>query len=168
MSIFQDLLAIKRFREGQAELAVMRQRQSLLQMQQRSAEAREQLARFRELSLQREQDMYQDLCSRLVRVGEIEDVLDGVAELRQGEREREAGVEQAAEQEREATAALNQCRDMHREASRVVQKFVELTSVHAAEHLRELERKEDLEMEEAASMARDRDDWQLHDDYEPA
>lgn len=167
MTIFQDLLAIKRFREEQAALAVTRQRQLLLQMQQRCAQARDQLAQFRQMSLQREQDMYQDLCSRLVRVGEIEDVMEGVAELRQGERDREAGVEHAAEREREESAALAQCRDAHRDASRVVQKFVELASVHAAEHLRELEHREDLEMEEAALMARDRDDWQRHDDFEP-
>ena len=167
MHIFQELLAIKRFREDQAALEVARQRQVLFQTQQRCAQEREQLARFREMSVQREQNMYQDLCSRLVRVGEIENVMQGVAELRQGERDREASVEQAVEQERQESVALDQRRDVHREAARVVQKFVELAGVHAAEHMRELELKEDLEMEEAASTARDRNDWQQHDDYEP-
>ncbi len=168
MSIFQDLLAIKRFRQDQAALAVARQRQLLFQTQQRCAQAREQLAQFRELSLQRERDMYQDLCSRLVRAGEIEDVMDDVAELRQGERDREADVQQATERERQESAALDQCRNAHSEASRVVQKFVELISLHAAEYSRELERKDDLEMEEAAAVIRDHNDWQRHDDYEPS
>ena len=45
--------------------------------------------------------MYSDLCSRVVRVREIEDVLQGVAGLREGERQREQAVEQAAERLRE-------------------------------------------------------------------
>lgn len=168
MSVFRDLLAIKRFREDQAELAVAHQRQVLLQAQRQCAQSRAELDQFRQQSRRREQDMYQDLCSRLVRVGEIEDVMMGVADLRQGERDREAGVEQAAEQENQASALLAERRGAHGEASRVVRKFVELIGLHAAEHVRELERKEDLEMEEIASMARERDDWRQHDDYDPA
>ena len=64
--------------------------------------------------------------------------------------------------------ALAERREAHRNATRMVEKFVQLASLHAADELRELERKEDLEMEEAASVARDRDDWQQHDEYEPA
>jgi type III secretion protein O len=32
----------------------------------------------------------------------------------------------------------------------------------------EQERKEDLEMEEAASVRRDREDWEEHEEYEPS
>ena len=50
----------------------------------------------------------------------------------------------------------------------MTEKFVELAQVHLAEHLRELERNEDSDMEEAASVARDRDDWTQHEEYEPS
>lgn len=168
MNVFRELMAIKRFREGQAELAVTRQRQALAEAERRRLQALERLDEYRIWSEQRERDMYRDLCSRLVRVRDIEDVMQGVADLRQGEHDCETRAEQAAEQERQETEALAERREAHREASHMVEKFVQLASLHAADELRELERKEDLEMEEAASVARDRDDWQQHDEYEPA
>ncbi|KAB0596018.1 type III secretion protein [Castellaniella defragrans] len=168
MNVFGELLAIKRFREGQAELAVARQRQALADAERQQARAREQLDEYRAWSRQRELDMYRELCGRLVRVRDIEDVMQGVADLRQGERDRETRAEQAAEQARHEAEALAGRRQAHREASRLVEKFVQLASLHAADELRELERREDLEMEEAASVSRDRDDWQQHEEYEPA
>jgi type III secretion protein O len=168
MNIFRELMAIKRFREGQAELAVTRQRQALAEAERQRVQALEKLDEYRDWSVRRERDMYQDLCSRLVHVRDIEDVMQGVADLRQGERDCEARAEQAADQERLETEALAARREAHRDASRMVEKFVQLASLHAADELRETERKEDLELEEAASVARDRDDWLHHDEYEPA
>ena len=167
MNVFRELMAIKRFREDQAELAVMRQRQALAEAEQQQAQALARLEQYRVWAVQREQAMYQDLCSRLVRVRDIEDVMQGVVDLRQGERDCETQADQAAEQARQESDALAARRDAHREASRMVEKFVQLASLHAADELRDAERKEDLEMEEAASVARDRDDWQHHDEYEP-
>ncbi|MGB3275783.1 MAG: type III secretion protein [Castellaniella sp.] len=168
MNVFRELMAIKRFREGQAELAVMRQRQTLAEAERLKGQALEQLEEYRRWSLQRELDMYRDLCSRLVRASEIEDVLEDVAGLREGEHDHETRLEEAGDQARREAEQLAQYREVHREASRMVEKFVQLASLHAAEELRELERKEDLEMEEAASVTRDHEDWLQHDDYEPA
>jgi type III secretion protein O len=168
MNVFRELMAIKRFREGQAELAVTRQRLALAEAERLRVQALEQLEEYRRWSQQRELDMYQDLCSRLVRPSEIEDVLDDVAGLREGEHDRENRVEEAGDQARREAEQLAQFREAHREASRMVEKFVQLASLHAAEELREMERKEDLEMEEAASVTRDHDDWTQHDEYEPA
>ncbi|WP_276807914.1 type III secretion protein [Castellaniella defragrans] len=168
MNVFRELLAIKRFREGQAELAVTRQRQALAEAERQRLQALERLDEYRAWSLRRERDMYRDLCSRLVRVRDIEDVMQGVADLRQGERDCETRAEAAADQERQEAQALVERREAHRETSRMVEKFVQLASLHAADQLRELERKEDLEMEEAASVSRDREDWLQHDEYEPA
>lgn len=112
--------------------------------------------------------MYSDLCSRVVRVREIEDVLQGVAGLREGERQREQAVEQAAERLREENQALADRRAQHQQAVRLTGKFVELASIHLAEHLKALEHKEDMEMEEAASLSRDREDWEQHEEFEPA
>jgi len=166
MSVFRDLLAIKRFREGQAELAVMRQRQAHAEAERALQAAREQLAQFRQWAQRHERDMYRDLCSRAVRVRDIEDVMQRVAELRQGESDRQTRIDEAAERVRQQAEALAQRRQEHREATRMVEKFVELADAHLAEHLRELERKEDLEMEEAALAARDRDEWREHEEYE--
>jgi type III secretion protein O len=168
MKVFDELLAIKRFREGQAELAVARQRQLHAEAERQRDTAREQLAEYKIWAQRQEDELYEDLCSRVVRVSEIEDVLDGVTELREGERERETRVETAVEQVNTEAEALVQRRLVHRTATRMVEKFVELARVHLVEYLHEVERKEDLEMEEAASISRDRNDWEEHEEYEPS
>ena len=168
MKVFNELLTIKRFREGQAELAVARQRQVHAEAERQRDTARERLAEFKVWAHRREESLYKDLCSRVVRVREIEDVLAGVAELREGERERETQVEVAVQQVSDEAVALVQRREAHRTATRMTEKFVELGRIHLAEHLLELERKEDLEMEEAASVSRDRQEWEQHEEYEPS
>lgn len=92
MSVFDELLAIKRFREGQAEIAVSRQRLRHAEADAARLASEQALADFRDESERRERAMYRDLCSRVVRVREIEDVLQGVAGLREGERQREQAL----------------------------------------------------------------------------
>ena len=168
MSVFDELLAIKRFREGQAEIAVSRQRlrHAEADAARRGSEAA--LASYRGEAERREQAMYSDLCSRVVRVREIENVLQGVAGLREGERQREQAVEAAARQLEQESQALAASRQQHQQAARLTGKFVELARIHLDEHLKALEQKEDLEMEEAASISRDREDWEQHEEFEPA
>ncbi|CUI28083.1 type III secretion protein [Achromobacter xylosoxidans] len=168
MSVFDELLAIKRFREGQAEIAVSRQRLRHAEADAARLASEQALADSRDESERRERAMYRDLCSRVVRVREIEDVLQGVAGLREGERQREQALEQAAQRLGDEARALAERRDQHQQAVRLTGKFVELASLHLAEHLKALEHKEDMEMEEAASLSRDREDWEQHEEYEPA
>lgn len=168
MSVFDELLAIKRFREEKAEMAVAKQRQTHAESQEAIERAREELTRFCAWALQREREMYGDLCSRVVRVREIEDVMQGVAGLRAGERQQEARVDAAVAQEQREAQTLAERRQSHRDATRMTEKFVELAQAHLAEFLKEAERKEDLEMEEAASVARDKADWEQHEEYEPS
>ncbi|NMK50031.1 YscO family type III secretion system apparatus protein [Achromobacter sp. Bel] len=168
MSVFDELLAIKRFREGQAEIAVSRQRLRHSQADAQWRDAATALASFRDSAQRRESAMYDDLCSRVVRVRDIEDVLLGVAGLREAERRREQAVEAAAQQLQQESVALAASRQQHQQAVRLTGKFVELASLHLDEHLKTLERKEDQEMEEAASVVRDREDWEQHEEFEPA
>lgn len=166
MNVFDELLAIKRFREGQSELAVKRQREVYAEAQRRRDHASEQLAEYKVWAHQREDSLYQDLCSRTVRAREIEDVLQDVAELRLGESDRLALVETANDDVAVQYSALDDCRVLHKEASRMTQKFVQLAHEYLVEYLYEVQRKEDQEMEEAASVCRERDDWTQHDEDE--
>ncbi|MHA3904744.1 type III secretion protein [Castellaniella sp. WN] len=167
MKVFDELLTIKRFREERAELAVMKQRRALADAERCRVRALESLDEYRNWSLSRERGLYGDLCARLVHVRDIEDVMRSVASLRQGERDHEARVDEAAERERLEAETLDQRRETHREASRQVEKFMRVVGRYEAEQSLELERRDDLEMEEIAAVARDRDDWSRHDDYEP-
>jgi type III secretion protein O len=163
MSIFRDLLAIKAFREGQAESAVRVQRQALADAQAARAAAEALLARLMQEGLETETALYRDLCSRIVRLREIEDVQLSVARLRQREAAQQDAVETAQRAQEAQNQKLNAARAAHQEASRQKSKFVDLARNYADAQLREVERKEDLEMEEAASVRRDREDWETHD-----
>ena len=78
-------------------------------------------------------------------------------------REEQDAVAAAAKAQDQASLQLDTARAAHQEASRQKSKFVDLARNYAEAQVRELERKEDLEMEEAASVARDREDWEAHD-----
>ncbi|WP_428000737.1 type III secretion system stalk subunit SctO [Acidovorax sp.] len=163
MSIFRDLLAIKAFREGQAESAVRVQRQALADAQAAREAAQALFARLMQEGLEIETALYRDLCARIVRLREIEDVQLSVAGLRQREAAQQDAVDAAQRAQEAQTHKLDTARAAHKEASRQKSKFVDLARNYADAQLREVERKEDLEMEEAASVRRDREDWDAHD-----
>lgn len=164
MSVFAELLSIKSFRENKAELAVRKQRQQLAEAAAERERAEQQLKAFRDWALAHERALYADLCARVVRLREIEAVQQEVVSLRGQERSHEEAIA-AAEQRRQREAEmLAECQRLHAEASRMKQKFVELARVHAEEALRELERKEDAELEEAAEVRRDRADWEQREE----
>ncbi|HZY20515.1 MAG TPA: type III secretion protein [Ramlibacter sp.] len=167
MSVFGELLAIKSFRENKAELAVRKQRTVLADATARRDGAQQTLEAFRGFAQQREDDLYADLCTRVVRLREIEDVQLAVVSLRGEERRHEEALAQAQERRRQEAGALETCQVVHAEASRMKQKFMELAQVYADEHLRELERKEDAELEEVAETRRDRADWDEREDTAP-
>lgn len=168
MNVFDELLSIKRFREDQAELAFRQQRQACHEAEQEAETARQQLKSFQQWAERHELELYNDLCSRAVRIREIEQVLEDVAFMRSNEEAHRQAVEEARQRHEHELEALASCRELHRDACRQTEKFIELARLHLHEQLQELEKKEDLEMEEAAMLARDRDEWEEHEEYEPA
>lgn len=163
MSVFRDLLAIKAFRENQAEGAVRVERQALADARAAREAAEVLLARLLREGLETEHALYRDLCSRIVKLREIENVQLSVAGLRQREAAQQDAVAAAERVQEAQNQKLDAARAAHQEASRQKSKFVDLARNYAEAQVRELERKEDLEMEEAASVARDREDWEAHD-----
>ncbi|MEG1769573.1 MAG: YscO family type III secretion system apparatus protein [Comamonas sp.] len=159
MKMLRDLLAIKRFREGQAETAMRQQRQAWLEAQAERQAAEALLARLLAEGVLAEQQLYDDLCSRLVRLREIEAVQQAVAALRLREQQQQDALDAAQQQLDAAQQAFEQARAVHKEAARQTSKFVDLASSFAALDALDSERREDLEMEEAASVVREREDW---------
>lgn len=168
MSIFHELLAIKAFREGQAESAVRLQRQALADAVAAREAAEQLLARLLREGVEIEQEMYRALCSRVVRLREIEDVQLSVAELRQREAAQQEAVQASERVQLEQSQKLEAARVTHQDAARQKSKFVDLAHNYAVGQLREAERREDLEMEEVASLTRDREDWQGYEMQEQA
>lgn len=159
MSIFRDLLAIKRFREGQAELAVARERNALAEARLAREQAEALLQQMLADGVVQEQRLYRELCDRVVRLRDIEDVQLSVVALRAREAQQLAAAEAAVRQQQQAADRLENARDLHQLASRQTSKFVDLARNHAQFQLQEAERKEDMEMEEAASVQREREEW---------
>lgn len=151
--LFDELLRIKRFREEQAELEAGRARRRMALAARARGQAEEALEQYRGEARRREDGMYDDLCSRVVRVREIDDVLQQVAGLKEGERRRDAAREDALKKESEAQEALDGARRAHQHALRQCDKFVDLAGMYQAEARKEQENKEDAEVEEAASTA---------------
>ncbi len=157
--MFKELLAIKVFREGKAEIAVRKQRGVLADAVTHRDHADRALAEFRDFALLHERSLYDDLCRRIVRLHDIEDVQLAVADLRQQEVRKDEALRQAEADRVRQAERLEQERLAHAEATRMKEKFVELAQVYADEQIKELERKEDAEMEEVAETRRDRADW---------
>jgi type III secretion protein O len=168
MSIFRELLSIKTFRESKAELAVRKQRSVLAEAVVRHDSAQEVLEKFISYAVSHERSLYDDLCSRIVRLRDIEDVQLAVVGLRGQEREHEDAVARADADRQAQAERLEADKKVHSEASRMKQKFVELAQVFSEESLREFERKEDAELEEAAETRRDRADWDEQTEMEAA
>lgn len=159
MKMLRDLLAIKRFREGQAETMVRQQRHAWLEAQAERQAAEDLLARLLAEGVLAENQLYEDLCSRLVRLRDIENVQQSVAALRLREQQQQDALEAAQQELDAAQQALDQARLAHKEAARQTSKFIDLASSFAVLDALESERREDLEMEEAASVVREREDW---------
>lgn len=163
MKMLRDLLAIKRFREDQAQAVVRERRQALLQVQQQRLDAEALLARLLAEGVLAEQQLYTDLCARMVRLREIEDVYLAVAALRQREQQQQDALDAAQRALEAAEEHFEQARSQHKEAARQTSKFIDLASSFASVEALESERREDLEMEEAASVVREREEWNVSD-----
>ena len=163
MSIFDELLAIKRFRESQAETAMRQQRFMLHEAIVAREAAQALLQRLLEEGLQTEHRIYQELCQRIVRLRDIEQVQQTVVSLRRQEAAQHDTVQASIQAQTQAQRLLDTARFAHQQASRQTSKFIDLARIYDAKQALEAERKEDLEMEEAASITRDREDWSASD-----
>jgi type III secretion protein O len=160
MSFFKELLAIKTFREGKAERHVRKQKQVLAEAVAQRLAREAALVEYRSFAQKQEVALFNDLCSRLVNLSAIEDVQHEVAHMRAQEQQRQMAVQEAEKKKLLEEQCLLTLRDAHKEAQRAQQKFTEFAQVYADERLKELERKEDAEMEEVAELRRDRTDWE--------
>lgn len=160
MSFFKELLAIKTFREGKAERQVSKQRVVLAEAVAQRQTCEEALVDYRSYALRQEKALFDDLCSRLVRLSAIEHVQQEVAHMRAQEQQRQQALDEAEKQKLQQEQQLMVLREVHKQAQKAQQKFTEFAQVFADERLKELERKEDAELEEVAELRRDRTDWE--------
>lgn len=163
MAMVDQLLFIKTFRERQAETVLQRSRLSLAQAHQLEEQAQQELERFIAQATEDELRWYRQLCERVVKLRDIEDVQTDVAILRAEEAERARARDAATQQREQAQSAFTQASEQMKEASTARNKFEELARQHHALVAKEVERKEDLELEELAGIVREREEVDIQE-----
>lgn len=150
MDVLADLLRIKVFREQKAErhLAVARMRVKEAEAQVHSA--RQELAHFLAESERKERALYDDLCSRIVLLRDINSVQIDVQLSKERADELAADVDAAAEARDAALDVEREAREQHRLAVRMREKFSEMMRTVQDERDFERARLEEGELEEAA------------------
>lgn len=162
--MWHALQRIKGLREQQAQ-AVLQARQAELAAARRAREAAEQaLQAHRRLAQDHERALYADLLRRRVRLRDIEDVQQAVAHLKRTEHGLATRREEALVLERRHEEQAAQAHQVQRAAARVKEKFDQLARLHADAIGQAAEQAQDQEIEEAAALRRDRDDWDRQDE----
>jgi len=158
MSMMDQLLYIKTFRESQAQTKMRRCRADHLEAQAKEQSSREALERFVVQAREDEARWYRELCDRLVRLSDIESLQQDIAILRAEEVAHEDEVKAKMAQTEAAREALSASTNALREATAARNKFEELRRRERDAVAREFERREELELEEVAGNRRDREE----------
>lgn len=152
MEVINDLLRIKIFREEQAERALKKARVALAEAGEALKKANLALKEFTEESIRREKSMYDDLCTRLVFLKEIENVRIDIDLMKEKSAELKKKVESAELNRKDCAEREIEAHMLHIEAVRMREKFNELRKTVAEEKEMAIAQFEELEMEEAASV----------------
>lgn len=159
MAMIDELLFIKEFRERKAETELQKSRAQLSSAAQAERQAQSELEQFIAHASAEELRMFNDLCSRIVKLRDINDVHTEIAALKQQEMSREEQLKSRQQQHVQAREYFDTSTRKMREASTAREKFVELARNFHLLAARETERKEELELEELSSVVREREEW---------
>ena len=160
MTMLDELLRLKVYREEKAEMGLARCRLALAEVTRRVDAARETLTGYRRWSVEQELGLYGALYRRLVRIRELEHLREDVMVLRLKERTLQESLEKVETEHTQAEAAVRGSRVVHEQASRTRAKFVQLVGVQSEEIRLESERREEVELEDLYAIRRDREDWE--------
>lgn len=152
MTIYSDMLQIKKFRERQAELALVRQRLRRAAADNARREAESQLESFQVAAKAREDKMYSELWGKVVKLRAIEAVQQEISILKSQELTYQQDVEKQVQNLTRENEALAECGVAHQQAARLTAKFIELEDAHSLGVRQALDYSEDLDMEEASAM----------------
>lgn len=154
MSMISELLRIKSFRENQAELQMHRQYEVTRLAHEKHESEQRRLADLLREGMETEDRLFGELCQHIVQLREIEDVRHTVASLRQQEDRQRDAVQAARQAEAQEDQALLGARAVHHDAFRQKTKFEDLLRDFDLAATRDAERREDMELEESASIRR--------------
>ncbi|ARP77547.1 type III secretion protein [Bordetella genomosp. 6] len=149
----ESLLAIKQFRADQAQLALKRRQQACAVAAAAQRQARERLDDFRLRARQLEDRLYAELCRRIVRTRDIDEVLQRVGQARDRQASLALQCDDAARRLEREIQLLTQQREQHRECFKAQQRIAELVRLQQVEAAALRESQEDREIQEAIELS---------------
>ena len=164
MTMLDELLRLKVYREDRAEMSLARCRLVLAEVTKRTDEARETLVSYRRWSAEHELGLYGAIYGSRVRVRDLEYLREDVVILRLRERTLDESLAKVETERVQADSAVRESRAVHERATRTREKFVQLVNVQSEEIRLETERKEEVELEDLYAIRRDREDWEFNGD----
>jgi type III secretion protein O len=164
MTMLDELLRLKVYRQEKAEMGLARCRFALAEVARRAGESREALTGYQRWSAEHELGLFGALYGRLVRARDLEYLREDVVVLRLKERTLQESLDTVEVEQGQAEVAVRESRAVHEQASRTREKFVQLVSLQSEEIRLETERREDIEMEDLYTIRRDREDWEGGED----
>jgi hypothetical protein len=164
VTVLDELLRLKVYRESKAEVTLAKCRHVLIDVTRRADEAREALHGYQRWSNEQERSLYDALYGQLVRLRDLERLREDVVMLRMKERALNEGLAKTEAERVQADTATREARAVHELATRTREKFIQLVHAQAEEIRLEDERKEDAEVEDLYAIQRDREDWEVRDD----
>lgn len=156
MNVLGDLLRIKKFREDKAELALARAKVVLYESEKSLEQAKHTLKEHIHEAKKKEEKLFSDLYIRLVRLKDIDSVALDMTLIKEETLKLEEKLSAAEESRQLAKDAEEEAKESHRDAVRMREKFTELVEINNSEINFEVQRLEDLELEEAGSSRHSR------------
>ena len=160
-TLLDDILRVKKFHESAAEREVHLQQFRVEEAAKKVQEAEKAVKAYHEWRVKREDQLYNAVEKRQVRVQTLEDLKMKIGQLRMKELSLEEDA-RAAESERVAAVKeLEEAKARHVTAVREKDKIRELVEKEALVLAKEAERREEAEMEEFSRrhVEGDEDDW---------
>lgn len=154
MKEFKQLVTVKKMREEQAERTVHTQRRALEQAEHERDGAQQRLEDYQAYAVQQERRIYDELCTRVVKLRDIEDVHGQVQALRFREADYCEELQTAQQQRDREEQKLVDDKATHKVAQRARDKFVEMNDLFTRQARDEADRSEEAEIEEIAGNRR--------------
>lgn len=154
MKEFKQLVTVKMMREEKAERTVHTQRRVLVQAERERDDAQQRLDDYQVYAVEQERRIYQELCTRVVKLRDIEDVHGQVQALRFREADYREELQAAQTRREREEHQLETDKTSHKTALRTRDKFVEMDGIFTRERVEQAEHAEEAEIEETASNRR--------------
>ena len=150
MDVFDDLLSIKAFREQSAGNAVTRAKAIVAEREKAVRNAEQAVLKYREFRVAEEARLFQEIRGAKVKLGELEDMKQSVALMRDRELKLDEAIEEAKKAVEPAKQEQRKAEEAHREAQKALQKFEEFVQVQKEEEQTRAAAQEEAEVEEVS------------------